>query len=310
MSKRYWIAAVIFGLATLAANPQYNWAQERGSAGSEEIYVPLPDYGMFDHTDESDNLTKPCEEGRDKRNSDLCAQWKAADAAKKSADWGVYLGLVGVFIGVLTLAAAFAAAIFAKSAANATWKTVDVTREIGEAQTRAYLNCTSANYKRAKDSVAADIKIENIGNSPATEVTIVGDVTIFDVTGFSTHPRVTRFVASRKNISPCQPIVTKGSVLETINFNWDFDFVATIDELDDIAFKRDAFETGNAIWFDLTIKYRDVFGKMNSIPISLEAIIDAHPLYPKKKRSRTGKLDMRVADGRTSDGRAYQQESD
>ena len=43
-------------------------------------------------------LNRPCKEGGDARDSDLCAQWKAADAARDAADWtrwGVLIGIIG-----------------------------------------------------------------------------------------------------------------------------------------------------------------------------------------------------------------------
>jgi hypothetical protein len=68
-----------------------------------------------------DQTAFPCAPGRDNRASDLCAQWKAADAAAEAAKWS---GLTGIFTGVAlligfgTLAAAVAAAIYARDAAR------------------------------------------------------------------------------------------------------------------------------------------------------------------------------------------------
>ena len=62
----------------------------------------------------------PCARGEDNRGSDLCAQWKAADAADRSASWTertFWLGLVGTVIGAFTLFAAIAAAAYARLAA-------------------------------------------------------------------------------------------------------------------------------------------------------------------------------------------------
>lgn len=294
MSLRYWIAAILIGLTAVAANPQNGWAQE-------QITVPQPAFGLIVQTQETDQLTNPCEPGDDNRNSDLCAQWKAADAADKAANWAgpmFWLGIVGAGIGVFTLIAAVSAAIFAKSAANATWKTVEVTREIGEAQTRAYLNCTSAKYKLSKESIWAVLEIENIGNSPATEIEIVGDLTIQDVGGMARHFRVHRWVNSKRVTEWCQPIVTKGKSVEEIHFGWEHDFLPNLEEEDDVDFKRNTFESSNSIWFDLAVEYRDVFGAKNLVRLSLEAIIDAHPLNPQKKRSRSGVLSIRREDDR------------
>lgn len=52
---------------------------------------------------ESPKLERPCESGNDDRESDLCAQWKAADAARDAADWtrwGAIIGIIGT-VGLL-----------------------------------------------------------------------------------------------------------------------------------------------------------------------------------------------------------------
>lgn len=54
-----------------------------------------------------------CRPGQDDRTSDLCAQWKSADAANRSADWT----RLGVLMGLPTLVAAGVAAWYAGQAA-------------------------------------------------------------------------------------------------------------------------------------------------------------------------------------------------
>ena len=61
-----------------------------------------------------------CKQGYGNRSSDLCAQWKAADASASAADAAWLVGAIGSVIGLLTLGAAAAAAIFARDAARHT----------------------------------------------------------------------------------------------------------------------------------------------------------------------------------------------
>lgn len=71
---------------------------------------------------------RPCKQGEDDRQSDLCASWKAADAAKTAADIAERTYLLtnaSVWISLLTLVAAGAAALFAKRAAEATLRAAD-----------------------------------------------------------------------------------------------------------------------------------------------------------------------------------------
>ncbi|ESZ03437.1 hypothetical protein X736_25485 [Mesorhizobium sp. L2C089B000] len=52
----------------------------------------------------------------------MCAQWKAADAAQQSANWTT----IGAIVGAFTLAAAMAAAYYAKEAARHTQRSADI----------------------------------------------------------------------------------------------------------------------------------------------------------------------------------------
>lgn len=95
-------------------------------------------------------LERECDPEKPDRASDLCAQWRAADAAADSADWterSFWLALAGLIIGTATLIAAGAAAWFAKGAtveakrgASAAENAVAETKRIGEAQARAYVD--------------------------------------------------------------------------------------------------------------------------------------------------------------------------
>lgn len=75
----------------------------------------------------ADPTVEPCAPGVDNRSSDLCAQWKAADAAQQSADAAdrtVVIGWIGLVLGAITMGAAIAAAAYARRAAVATEQTV------------------------------------------------------------------------------------------------------------------------------------------------------------------------------------------
>jgi hypothetical protein len=78
----------------------------------------------------SDQTAKPCKPGETDRNSDLCAQWKAADAASEGAEAAkdaakssqdqVLVGWIGLLLGFVTMLAAIGAAYWAKNAAQHT----------------------------------------------------------------------------------------------------------------------------------------------------------------------------------------------
>ena len=118
-----------------------------------------------------------CQPGQDKRESDLCAQWKAADAAADSAYWTFwtfFIALIGLVVGGGTLVAAWLAARWAKKAAdftetgaNAAKGAVEETRRIGEAQVRAYLSIVGAEAKHWDDEFEFRVLVKNTGQSPA-----------------------------------------------------------------------------------------------------------------------------------------------
>lgn len=72
---------------------------------------------------ETDQTTQPCDPKKPNRNSDLCAQWKAADAAANAANaaWEqIRIGWIGIALGSITMFAAIAAAFYAREAAKHT----------------------------------------------------------------------------------------------------------------------------------------------------------------------------------------------
>lgn len=50
-----------------------------------------------------DPTTVPCDPAADMRTSDLCAQWKAADAARDGANWTLWAFIIGTIINLGTL---------------------------------------------------------------------------------------------------------------------------------------------------------------------------------------------------------------
>ena len=124
------ILASLAWLAIAAASPpqqrrgQLNTVSQDAAANSVQNGAAAP----TETHNEAASYTAYCEQARDNRHSDLCAQWKAADAARDSADWTqrtFYLGIGGLILGLGTLGAAIAAAWFARAAAHETKRSAD-----------------------------------------------------------------------------------------------------------------------------------------------------------------------------------------
>lgn len=103
-----------------------------------------------------------CPDRQDRRHSDLCAQWKAADSARSAANAAWVLGMVGTILGGATLVAAWRAAHWAKKAAehtetgaNAAKEALSDSREAGAAEAErfaAQLAIAKATAEAAKTS--------------------------------------------------------------------------------------------------------------------------------------------------------------
>ena len=120
MPRGYRLLVIAIGLILSAAS------QPRQGGDTEQRHQQTSEQGALrdiasslQEANKPDETTKPCPKEGPDRKSDLCAQWKAADAAEASAYWTqatFWLGISGVFLGFLTLIAAGAAAKFAREA--------------------------------------------------------------------------------------------------------------------------------------------------------------------------------------------------
>lgn len=172
---------------------------------------------------------------------------------------------------------------------------VETSRQIGEAQIRAYLRCRSATYQITEDTVLAILDIENVGQSPAQSVQIKGSVNIYAVGGRPTMPRVLAWAASEKSSVDCQPVMSGRAITEKIHFFWPMDF--PVEDEPDRELRKHVVDSGNEIGFDLTVHWTDVFEHRHSFTVDLTAGIDAGPATPRmKKRKTTGDLEFRVSD--------------
>ncbi|MFL9840045.1 hypothetical protein ABS767_03635 [Sphingomonas sp. ST-64] len=144
----------------------------------------------MDEANKAKEADRGCQRGKDDRSSDLCAQWKAADAAKESADWArrMYPWIVaGTIIGGLTLVAAVAAAMFAKSASDGAHEANRIARAVAsraerDAETarqaliradRAIIRISTVQSEppplQTKDGAMITIRVVNIGRTNATD---------------------------------------------------------------------------------------------------------------------------------------------
>ncbi|MDR6789535.1 hypothetical protein J2Y58_002908 [Sphingomonas sp. BE138] len=126
--------AIVIGLSGSAVGASERSQREQAAAAKDMASSLREIVRKGAEPEKPDPLTLPCAEGNyDKRGSDLCAQWKAADAARSAATatwWSVLLtGLATIGAGItigFTVAATRAANISARAAietlhANRAW---------------------------------------------------------------------------------------------------------------------------------------------------------------------------------------------
>lgn len=168
MSRSYrLIILALVGWLTLSAANHPDPKAEREQAQAQQSIADSLDNIASAYRDEAkrsqapNQETEPCKPGEDRRYSDLCAQWKAADAAADSAWWAWAAGLVGIggLVGVLI-------AICLAFQANT------IARNTAKRQLRAYV--TIKEVRIVEDSGKSDqycrvqVLFENTGETPAT----------------------------------------------------------------------------------------------------------------------------------------------
>lgn len=121
---------------------------------------------------------QPCAQGRDNRKSDLCAQWKAADAALAAAEWAKWqfflgiLGAVGLLLSIYYTRRAVLAAVASNQNAQ---EALAHAKEMAGVELRPYLHVDEIEFEvREAVSGRSDvvIRVKNFGSTPATKFRI------------------------------------------------------------------------------------------------------------------------------------------
>ena len=194
MFRAYWgIIAAIAGLVLLGAAevprlPAKAEQQQTTIVQSEAALSAVPVVTEATKIIEAPQKKEPCVSGRYSSSDDLCAQWKAADAARDAANWTwwqLWLSALGVLGLGATLWFNFRALRLAEGAsretkdalaiaernADAATSHVRVAEDTAKRQLRAYLN-----IKRVKISdfdnfpLRVDVQIVNHGQTPAYDL--------------------------------------------------------------------------------------------------------------------------------------------
>jgi hypothetical protein len=158
-----------FGFLVLGNAEQHRGQhQQQPNQGKPAKPVAIPEAPNAKPTD---NAQQECYAGSGKGISCDSIAAKAAVDQARDADEQAAAVPWQTGMGIGTLLAAMAAAIFA-------WFAIKETRRIGEAQSKAYLSIAKVKGSRVESGLAFWVKLQNAGPSPAIEVcslcTIVG----------------------------------------------------------------------------------------------------------------------------------------
>ncbi len=180
-SYRSIIVAAVGWLALTAASPEHQAADRNQRYADNASAKALQNIASaIQQANERPEPDAGCKAGQDARNSDLCAQWKAADATWTSAVWTertFWLGMLGTIIGAFTLTAAGFAAWYAREAARHTKAGADAADEavrLAKVQDRPHLIIIEIGIERLQSYIdgAAELPIgfvnfKNFGSGPA-----------------------------------------------------------------------------------------------------------------------------------------------
>jgi hypothetical protein len=198
MFKSRWLVAVAFGLTLVTSGQAQEQAESSGRlAGQEQSqitpYIPKPFQVEIVEDDTQAEVRQHSEdESRKREIADLAAQegMNAATqamnrATQRMADYAFW-STVFVAIGTVLLVGTLILTWMANRSAQAA---VAVTREIGEAQVRAYLTEPTFKITRDKNDHIESVAtiIMNVGQSPAIDVSVVVSVAAFRPKGFHTR---------------------------------------------------------------------------------------------------------------------------
>ena len=109
------------------------------------------------HKEAQSEQVRPCDKGVDNRNSDLCAQWKAADAASRAAFWA----MIGTLVASLGTAGLYWQIVLTRRAIQETGRaTSEMVRsnEIGDRTATAAVAAYQAQLASSRPLMQLDVK--------------------------------------------------------------------------------------------------------------------------------------------------------
>jgi hypothetical protein len=180
MPRGYRFFVFALGLTLSCANHANAEGGKQQTQSEQSIAASLSDIAaannqQAERSKRSDQDEAPCGQGQYGSNADLCAQWKAADAASDSAWWAWAVGITAIISTFAVLVAI-----------GLTYQANGIARDTAKRQLRAYVGVAGITFEIASDKrnynpidlstpglVYPDfikINVKNFGQTPATGV--------------------------------------------------------------------------------------------------------------------------------------------
>jgi hypothetical protein len=158
---------VAFGLVLVCANHAHAKSGDQQSTTQEAIAESLQDIATAkrqeaERAERADKDESPCGEGQYGSNSDLCAQWKAADSAANSA-WWAWVASVSTIISTAAVVVAI----------GLTYQSNLIARDTARRQLRAYIvfDGLKANaHSGHGGGIRYAVLLRNVGQTPSQKV--------------------------------------------------------------------------------------------------------------------------------------------
>lgn len=198
-------------------------ASEHSADPSNEVSLPVRIITTPSDQEKYDAEAKDREDSRNRDESNLAAQRSIAKSSEQVAHYTslqVWIAGASIIFGILTLGTAVTAVIFARHSAAAAQDSVKITRQFGEAQTRAYVYAEAAVMNWFQDGAEAIITITNCGSTPAKSFSVSGVIDYQPLKSRPTIPVPEKFItwsAIGANKSTTAPLREEGILFQDLD---------------------------------------------------------------------------------------------
>ncbi|MEG3176817.1 hypothetical protein U1872_11305 [Sphingomonas sp. RB3P16] len=181
---RYIILAALGWLTLTGASEHKGNQRNQGHGESQHKQGVAPSLPVkpADNPGDPKGTNSKCKDDRGNEADCTVVATNAALDQARAADWQAWAAVGGVGIGLATMIAAIFAALFAKKAADETWRganaaenTLAHAQDTAQRQLRAYIYAVSADAKHWRTAktftVECGVTVENSGTTPAEIIT-------------------------------------------------------------------------------------------------------------------------------------------